>query len=82
MDGHAAQACANQAAATHRSPVPIRQHLHAEVVAILGTAELRERIESLGADPKTAAPDEFAAYIRSEISKGSKVVRDAGVSVQ
>jgi tripartite-type tricarboxylate transporter receptor subunit TctC len=60
----------------------IVQRLHAEVAAILGSADVRERIESLGADPKTAAPDAFAAYIRSEITKWSKVVRDAGIAMQ
>jgi len=63
-------------------PRGIVQRLHAEVAAILGSAEMRERIESLGADAKTAAPDEFAAYIRSEITKWSKVVRDAGITMQ
>jgi tripartite-type tricarboxylate transporter receptor subunit TctC len=60
----------------------IVQRLNAETIAILGNAEMRERIESLGADPKTAAPDAFANYIRSEILKWSKVVRDAGIPMQ
>jgi len=60
----------------------IVQRLNTEVVAILGNTEVRARIEALGADPKTAAPEAFAAYIRSEITKWSKVVRDAGIAMQ
>lgn len=63
-------------------PRAIVQRLHAEVVAIQGNTELKERIESLGADLKTSAPDAFAAYIRSEITKWSKVVREAGIATQ
>ena len=63
-------------------PRDIVQRLNADVVSILGNAEVRERIESLGADPKTATPEAFATYIRSEITKWSKVVRDAGIAMQ
>ena len=63
-------------------PRAIVQRLYAEVVAIQDNTEVKERIESLGADLKTSAPNAFAAYIRSEITKWSKVVREAGIATQ
>lgn len=63
-------------------PRAIVQRLHAEIVTIQGNTEVKERIESLGADLKSAAPDAFAAYIRSEITKWSQVVREAGIATQ
>ena len=63
-------------------PSAIVRRLNAEAIAILALPEVKERIVPLGADPKTNSPDAFAAYIRSEIAKWAKVVRDAGISLQ
>ena len=65
-----------------RLSAAIVQRLHAETVAILALPEVRSRMLPLGADPKTNTPQEFAAYIAAEIAKWSKVVRDAGISLQ
>jgi tripartite-type tricarboxylate transporter receptor subunit TctC len=55
------------------------QRLNAEFVKALQQADLRQRLASQGAEPLTSTPDEFAAYLRSEIDKWAKVVRAAGM---
>lgn len=60
------------------TPKEIVIRLNAEVVRILGQAELKERFVSLGAELLSGSPEEFAAYIRSETAKWGKVIKDSG----
>ena len=41
--------------------------------------ELKEKLAATGTDPLTSTPEEFAAYIKSEIAKWGDVIRKAGV---
>jgi tripartite-type tricarboxylate transporter receptor subunit TctC len=41
--------------------------------------EVRKRLASEGADPVGSTPEEFDAYIRSDIEKWIKVVEKAGI---
>ena len=62
-------------------PQPAVQRLNAEFVKALREPDLRQRLASQGAEPLTSTPDEFAAYLRSEIDKWAKVVKAAGMKV-
>ena len=55
------------------------QRLNTEFVKALREPDLRQRLASQGAEPLTSTPDEFAAYLRSEIDKWAKVVKAAGM---
>ena len=63
-------------------PKPILAKLNADVVKALSLPELRQRVELLGVDPESSAPERFAAYIRAETARWAKVVRDAGIPPQ
>ena len=60
------------------TPPDIVAKLNAEIVRILHTPEMRERLAALGAEPIGNKPDEFAAFIKSEIQKYAKVVKASG----
>ena len=62
-------------------PQPVVQRLNAEFVKALQQPDLRQRLASQGAEPLTSTPDEFTAYLRSEIAKWAKVVKDSGMKV-
>ena len=62
-------------------PQPVVQRLNAEFVKALQQPDLRQRLASQGAEPLTSTPDEFSAYLRSEIAKWAKVVKDSGMKV-
>jgi tripartite-type tricarboxylate transporter receptor subunit TctC len=60
-------------------PQPAVQRLNAEFVKTLREPDLRQRLASQGAEPITSTPEEFAAYLRSEIDKWAQVVKAAGM---
>jgi tripartite-type tricarboxylate transporter receptor subunit TctC len=53
--------------------------LNAELVKIMHSAELKDRLAATGTEPLTSTPEEFAAYIKREIAKWGDVIRKAGV---
>jgi tripartite-type tricarboxylate transporter receptor subunit TctC len=61
------------------TPAAIVKKLHAETVRIMAMPEVRKRIADLGADVVANTPQEFAAYIRSEVKRWGKVIRDAKI---
>ena len=55
--------------------------LHTDLVRILKQPDVQERFKGEGGDIVANTPDEFAAFIRKDVPKWSKVVKDAGVKV-
>ncbi len=55
--------------------------LNGDIVTILTTAEMKERLASLGAEPAPMSPDEFGRFVQDEIAKWSKVVKESGAKV-
>ncbi len=60
----------------------IVRRLHDAVVKIMAQPDVKERVTSLGYDIVASSPGELAAQIRSEVAKWSKVVKDAGITVE
>ncbi len=58
------------------------ERINRDIVAVLHLADLRERLESLGAEISTGTPRDFADYIAREIPKWAKVVRDSGARAE
>jgi tripartite-type tricarboxylate transporter receptor subunit TctC len=56
--------------------------LHAEIVRALGEPDVRERLAADGAEPVGSTPEQFAAFIRSEIDKWARVARAAGIHAE
>jgi tripartite-type tricarboxylate transporter receptor subunit TctC len=64
-----------------RTPPAIVATLHREVVKILRAPAMLERFAAEGVDPVGDSPEHFAAYIKEEIVKWGKVVKDTGMRV-
>lgn len=64
------------------TPKEIVELLHREVVKIVAVPEFRERLIALGFEPIAGTPEGFAEWIRAEIPKWGKVIRDANIGVQ
>ena len=56
--------------------------LQQEMARILVLPDVKERLAADGADAVGSRPDEFAAYIRSELAKWSKVVKTGGIKLE
>ncbi len=54
------------------------ERLHAEFVKALAAPEVREKMVNLGAEPVGNKPEEFAAYIRTELDKYARVIKASG----
>jgi len=62
-------------------PQPVAKRLNAEFVKVMREPDLKQRLASLGADPLSSTPEQFASYLRSEIDKWAKVVKASGMKV-
>jgi tripartite-type tricarboxylate transporter receptor subunit TctC len=60
------------------TPPAIIEKLHATVAKIIQSADTRERILGMGADPVISTPAEFSAFIAAELKKWTKVIKDSG----
>lgn len=63
------------------TPDAVVKRLHGEIVSALKIAEVRKVLETTGATPQSSTPEEFAAFIKSELDKWERVVKEAGVSL-
>jgi tripartite-type tricarboxylate transporter receptor subunit TctC len=61
-----------------RTPPEIVQVLNREMVRALNLPDVKDVMLKQGLDPAPSTPDEFGAYIKSEIAKWRKVVQASG----
>ena len=61
------------------TPKEIVNRLNAEVVRIINSPEIAEKMALQGALPTRMTPDEYRQFIRNDVQKWAKVVRAAGV---
>jgi tripartite-type tricarboxylate transporter receptor subunit TctC len=64
------------------TPKPVVDKLAHETQRILKLPDVRERIGALGAEVVGDAPEEFNAFMKSELAKWAKVIKDANVELQ
>jgi tripartite-type tricarboxylate transporter receptor subunit TctC len=60
------------------TPRPIVLKINAEVKRILDTPEMRDKLTAEGAEVSPTTPEEFAAYIKTEMTKWARVVKASG----
>ena len=66
-----------------KTPPEIVNKANAEVVRILRLPDIRDRFAALGAEPAApASPAEVNAFVKSEIQRWAKVVKDVGIRVE
>jgi tripartite-type tricarboxylate transporter receptor subunit TctC len=61
------------------TPKPVIDLLHRETVKVLSMPDTRGKLATMGFDPVASSPEEFAAWIRTEIVRWGKVIRDADI---
>jgi len=66
-------------AAPAKTPRPILDRLYAELIKVLNSPDIRERLQGLGADPVGNTPEQYTVFMQNEIAKWTKVIRAAGI---
>lgn len=64
------------------TPAAIVDRVYRETVRIMGQPDVKERLIAIGVEPLANSPGEFSEYIRNEIPKWSRVIREAGIKVE
>jgi tripartite-type tricarboxylate transporter receptor subunit TctC len=64
------------------TPKDIITVLHREIVKIIATPEMKERLATLGLEPVGDSPEEFAAQMKVEMEKWVKVIRAAKIKAE
>ena len=64
------------------TPRAVVEKLSAEVARIVKLPDMTQRFQLDGADAVGSTPKEFAAFLKAEMQKWSKVIRDAGVKAE
>ena len=63
------------------TPRTVISRLNTEIVRIVQLPDIRERWAALGAEPLHSAPEQFAAFLKNDLGKWAKVVRDSGAKI-
>lgn len=65
------------------TPAEIVARLHLEIGRVLAVPDVRKRLLDLGIEPATSAsPEAFTGFMRAEVDKYAKLVREAGIKAE
>jgi tripartite-type tricarboxylate transporter receptor subunit TctC len=64
------------------TPPAIAQKLNDSINQALQNADMRERLDALAFEPVGGSPQQFSAYVRAEIAKWGKVVREGNIKAE
>jgi tripartite-type tricarboxylate transporter receptor subunit TctC len=65
-----------------KTPRPIIDKLHSEIVRALNSPDLKARLTNDGADPVGNTPEQYTAFVEAEIVKWTKVIKAAGLKAE
>jgi len=63
------------------TPRPVLMKLNSDFAKVMADPVIKQRLSESGFEPQTSTPEEFAAYMKSEIAKWAKVIRESNVSL-
>jgi tripartite-type tricarboxylate transporter receptor subunit TctC len=63
------------------TPKPIIAQVHAATLKTLASKDVVEKLAVQGAEPWTLTPEQFAAYVRDELPKWQRIVKESGAQV-
>src|SRR5882762_6795055 len=63
------------------TPRDVVMKLNGAFVKVMGDSTIKQRLSESGFEPQTSTPEQFAAYMKSEIAKWEKVIRESSISL-
>ena len=64
------------------TPREIVTRLNGELVKIIAMPDTKEKMQNAGFEPMSSTPEKFAEFIKTEIVRWGKVIKDANISVE
>ena len=64
------------------TPKDVITKLNQDIGRVLGSSDMRTRLEAEGAEPGGGSPEQFGAFFRAEIEKWARVIRAAGIRLE
>jgi tripartite-type tricarboxylate transporter receptor subunit TctC len=64
------------------TPRAIVDKLHQDTVKVLADPETQKRFADLGVETKSSSPAQFTAFIRAEMQKYAKLIKEANIKAQ
>ena len=62
-----------------KTPASIVRRLNQEITLVLSSSEIRDKLLAAGTEPGGGTPEQFAAIIKSEMTRLGKLIRDVGI---
>lgn len=64
------------------TPAAIIDRLNRELVAVLGDAAMRERLQAMGLEAFSSSPQEMRTFITEDMARWRKVIAESGIKVE
>jgi tripartite-type tricarboxylate transporter receptor subunit TctC len=64
------------------TPAPVVERIARDLGRVVAAADVRERLATLGAEPMSMTPAEFARFVKAEIEDAARIARTAGIKLQ
>jgi tripartite-type tricarboxylate transporter receptor subunit TctC len=65
-----------------RMPKLVVALLNSEVVKIVNTADVKQKLATVGAEPVGSTPEQCAQVIRNELAKWTKLIKETGIRLE
>ena len=62
-----------------KTPAAFVRRMHQETVAVMAMPDVREQLQNAGLEPAVKDTEPFRGYIKSELAKWTKLIKDAGI---
>src|SRR5258706_16351704 len=64
------------------TPRPIADKFHADIVRVMQDATVKSKFADLGVEAVSSTPQQFASFIKAEMDKYARLIKDAGIKAQ
>jgi tripartite-type tricarboxylate transporter receptor subunit TctC len=64
------------------TPRDVVARLNREIVKVLARPDIRERFAAQALEPADTTPEQFAAYIKGEVGRWGKLIKEAGIRMK
>lgn len=64
------------------TPKPTADKFHADLVKVMQDPEVKEKFAQLGVEATSGTPEQFAAFMRAEVAKYAKLIKEADIHAE